>query len=54
MAEKYGVRRDEGFSERAIFAIDREGIIRYVDVHDIADKPSNDVLFAELEKFCKT
>lgn len=50
VAEKYGVMRDGGMTERALFIIDREGIIRYIDIHDIGDQPSNEVLFAELEK----
>ncbi len=50
VSEKYGVQRKEGYSERAIFVIDKKGIVRYIDVHDIADKPSNKVLFAELKK----
>jgi peroxiredoxin len=52
MAAAYGVKRDEGFSERAIFIIDRDGIIRYIDIHDISDKPKNDLLFAEIAKVC--
>jgi len=52
VASDYGVLREEGKSERAIFVIDKQGIIRYVDVHDIDEQPSNDELFcvlAELE-----
>jgi peroxiredoxin len=52
VAVKYGVKRGEGFSERAIFIIDRDGFIRYIDVHDIKDKPSNEILFAEIAKVC--
>lgn len=26
------------------------GIIRYIDIHDIADRPKNKILFAELRK----
>ncbi len=38
VAEQYGVLRyDEGRSERAIFIIDKKGIIRYIDIHDIAE-----------------
>ena len=48
VARKYGVKRKEGFSERAIFVLDRYGIIRYIDIHDIDDRPKNRVLFAEL------
>jgi glutaredoxin len=44
IAVRYGVLRSEGHSERAIFVIDKQGVIRYVDVHDIDDQPSNIVL----------
>jgi glutaredoxin len=48
IAQKFGVLRPEGKSERAIFVVDRRGTIRYVDVHDIDDQPDNEVLFREL------
>jgi len=48
VAEMYGVLRPEGKSERAIFVLDRQGIIRYVDVHDIDQQPDNDELFRVL------
>jgi glutaredoxin len=44
----FGVLRSDGRSERAIFVIDKQGIIRYVDVHDIDEQPDNEVLFAVL------
>lgn len=50
VAKKYGVLRHEGKSERAIFIIDKDGIIRYIDIHDIDDQPSNEVLFKELSR----
>lgn len=50
VAKKYGVRRKEGFSERAIFVLDKYGIIRYIDIHDIKDRPKNEILFAELKR----
>jgi glutaredoxin len=50
VARLYGVLRQEGHSERAIFIIDDEGIIRYIDVHDIDDQPDNRVLFNEIKK----
>lgn len=53
VAGKYGVKRTEGFTERAIFVIDKQGIIRYIDIHDITKKPSNKVLFAEVKKAAK-
>jgi len=49
-AKKYGVLRSEGHSERAIFIMDQEGIIRYIDIHAIDDQPNNEVLFAELAR----
>ncbi len=49
-ARQYGVLRDEGYSERAIFIIDREGIIRYIDIHDIDEQPDNDEVFSILQQ----
>jgi glutaredoxin len=52
VAQMYGVLQEDGRSERAIFVIDKQGIIRYVDVHDIDLQPDNEELFrvlAELE-----
>lgn len=48
VAKKYGVLRSDGTCERAIFVIDKDGVIRYIDIHDIDDQPSNAVLFQEL------
>jgi glutaredoxin len=50
VAEKYGVFRDDGRSERAIFIIDKQGTVRYIDIHDIDDQPDNDVALAELRR----
>ena len=41
---------EEGKSERALFIIDREGIVRYVDIHDIDDQPDNEELFKILRQ----
>jgi glutaredoxin len=52
VAQLFGILRGEGYTERTIFVIDKKGIIRYVDVHDIDEQPDNEVLFrvlAELE-----
>jgi glutaredoxin len=48
VAEMFGVLRPEGYTERAIFVMDKQGIIRYVDVHDIDKQPDNDELFRVL------
>lgn len=50
VAQTFGVLRAEGYSERAIFVLDRQGIVRYVDVHDIDQQPDNEELFRVLEK----
>lgn len=49
-AEKYGILRTDGTSERALFVLDKKGVIRYIDVHDINVRPSLETLFNELEK----
>jgi peroxiredoxin (alkyl hydroperoxide reductase subunit C) len=50
VAESYGVLRSDGTAERALFVIDKKGVIRYLDVHDINKRPSLEVLIRELEK----
>lgn len=50
VAKKYGILRSDGVAERAIFVIDKQGIIRYIDIHDINQRPSLEVLIGELEK----
>jgi peroxiredoxin len=52
-ASRFGVLRSDGVSERALFIIDKKGIIRYIDVHDINKRPPLDVLVQELEKLQK-
>ena len=49
-ADLYGVLRSDGTSERAIFVIDKEGIIRYIDVHDINKRPLLVTIIMELTK----
>ncbi|MCU0589179.1 MAG: peroxiredoxin [Syntrophobacteraceae bacterium] len=50
VSDLYGVLRTEGTSERALFVIDREGVVRYIDIHDINQRPDLAVLVRELEK----
>lgn len=50
VAAKYGVLLPDGRAERAIFIIDEEGIIRYIDIHEIGKQPINAVLFNEIKK----
>jgi len=44
------VLRSEGLTERALFVIDQKGIVRYKDIHPIADQPKNSELFEALKK----
>ena len=53
VAKKYGVLRSEGVNERALFVIDKQGIIRFIDVHDINKRPHLEDLVQELEKLTK-
>lgn len=50
VASKYGVLRSNGTSERALFIVDKQGAVRYIDVHDINVRPGLEVLIQELEK----
>jgi len=50
VAEKFGVLRSDGVSERALFVIDKKGVIRYIDVHNINQRPPLEILIGELEK----
>ena len=50
VAKTFGILRPEGYTERAIFVIDKLGVIRYVDVHAIDEQPDNEVLFGVLEE----
>lgn len=50
VAQKYGVLRSNGTTERAIILIDKKGKIRYIDVHDINKRPPLETILNELEK----
>ena len=51
VAKSYGAyRAADGISERAIFIVDKEGKIAYVDIHAIGDQPDNEELFDALRK----
>ncbi len=50
VADMFGVLRSDGVSERALFVIDKEGILQYVHVGDINKRPDLQELAKELEK----
>ena len=42
VSKKYGVYIDEkGHCERAVVVVDKQGIVRYIDVHNIGEAPEN-------------
>ena len=50
VAEKYGVLRSSGMSERALIFINKKGIIRDIQVSDINKRPDLAYIAAALEK----
>jgi peroxiredoxin (alkyl hydroperoxide reductase subunit C) len=48
VADSYGLLRSDGTTERALVLIDKRGIIRYIDVHDINERPKLEDLDREL------
>jgi peroxiredoxin len=49
VAQQYGVfRPKEGFSERAVFVVDKEGRIAWVKTYDIPEQPDNEELLKAL------
>lgn len=52
IVDLYGVRHQVGMPERALFAIDKEGVIRYIEIQDSpGNMPDNENLFEALRKF---
>lgn len=51
VVDLYGVRHKIGTAERALFVIDKEGVIRYIEIeHALGEMPDNEDLFAALRK----
>lgn len=50
VARRFGAYRPEGYAERALFVIDKEGRIVYKEIHAIGDQPDNEVIFDVLRK----
>lgn len=50
VAEKFSVLRSDGVAERALFVIDKKGIIRYIDVHNINQRPPLEALVRAMGK----
>lgn len=50
VATLYGVLRGSGTTERAIFVVDKQGILRYIDIHDISEQPPTDKIMQALDR----
>ena len=53
VADRYGVLRSDGVSERALFYIDKKGIIRDIQVSDINKRPDLEYCATALDKMNK-
>ncbi|MBO0782235.1 MAG: redoxin domain-containing protein [Ktedonobacteraceae bacterium] len=51
IVDEYGVRHPVGMAERSLFVIDKEGVIRYIEIqHAPGEMPDNEDLFEALRK----
>lgn len=50
VAKKFGAYRPEGYSERALFVVNKDGKIIYKDIHKIDEQPDNEEIFEILRK----
>jgi alkyl hydroperoxide reductase subunit AhpC len=50
VATLYGVLRGSGTTERAIFVVDKQGVVRYIDIHDISKQPPTDKIMEALDR----
>ncbi|MFA5903534.1 MAG: redoxin domain-containing protein [Desulfobacula sp.] len=50
VSNTYGILRSNGTSERAIFLIDKKGILRFIHVEDINIRPDLGMLVQEMKK----
>lgn len=53
VSKMFGVLRSDGVAERALFIIDKKGVLRYAHVSDINKRPDLKDLATELEKLNK-
>lgn len=49
VTKTYGILNEQtGRAERAIFVVDEQGIVRYIDVHQRGEVPDEEEIFAAL------
>jgi peroxiredoxin len=44
VAQAYGILRPEGYSERATIIVDKQGVVRYIEIHEIGRVPDNQAI----------
>ena len=49
-AEQYGILRSDGTAERALFLIDKKGVIQFIHVSDINQRPDLEIIVRAMEK----
>ena len=49
-ARRYGILRPDGLSERATFVIDKQGIVRGIEIHEFGVLPDHDKMMATLRE----
>jgi len=47
---KYGVLREEGFPQRSVFVIDKQGNLNTIKLYELRQQPDNEELLAILRK----
>lgn len=50
IASRYGVLNPEGEADRAIFIVDKEGVIRFIKKYGEGEQPANEDLFEQIRK----
>lgn len=50
VADSFGILRSDGVAERAIFIVDKQGIIRYISISDINRRPDLGRIMKALEE----
>ena len=53
VASDYGVMRNDGISERAIFVIDKDGKIAWAKQYQIPEQPDFEEVLREIQKIAK-
>jgi peroxiredoxin len=49
-ALRYGVLRPDGRAQRSVFIVDKEGKVRYIDVHAQSERPDPEAIFEALSQ----